>query len=546
LETTALNYPHGINLLANTSELAIGVVLAPITWLFGPVATLNVALTLAPALSALAMFVLLLRWVSWAPAAFFGGLFYGFSPFILVSLTNAHLMLAMAVVPPLLVLCLDELLFRQRWNPIVTGLAIALLLTLQFFIGTEMLLIIVVSMVISILLIVVYGVLHNRNAVRSHSQYALNAGAVAAVTTVVLLAFPTEFALHGPAHYVGAIWPGVLGVIYRSAGTTLKGFMVTPSAYASDLLMPSRELGGYQGPVLSQQYFGLGVAATLLIGFLVLRRDRRLWFFGLLALVSAALSLSVTRTSWSPWSDLSHLPLLQNIQPGRFVLVAYLAVAAMLALIVDRTWKMVRNTSGRRSAIVSACGPALCATLVAGVAIAPIASYFSQGIPLTSQPVVVPAWFSTIAPHLRSKQVLLVLPAPFSSKTSAIAWQAIDSNDYSLVGVGGPSGVISRAGKERDGQVVLTAVSVDPEQAGFVDRNHVVAVREALRGWGVTVVVIPDQSRLPLYERMPSVTSAKALMTAAIGMRPLRQTGAWVWVDVKNHLSQTSETGQVS
>jgi len=45
---------------------------------------------------------------------------------------------------------------------------------------------------------------------------------------------------------------------------------------------------------------------------------------------------------------------------------------------------------------------------------------------------------------------------------------------------------------------------------------------------------------------MPSVTSAKALMTAAIGMRPLRQTGAWVWVDVKNHLSQTSETGQVS
>ena len=98
--TTALHYPGGVNLLANTSVLAIGVVLAPITWLFGPIATLNVALTLAPAISALSMFVLLRRWVSWTPAAFIGGLFYGFSPFILVALSWAHLMLGMAAIPP--------------------------------------------------------------------------------------------------------------------------------------------------------------------------------------------------------------------------------------------------------------------------------------------------------------------------------------------------------------------------------------------------------------------------------------------------------------
>ena len=45
--STAMNYPNGLNLLANTSELAFSLVLAPVTWLFGPVATLNVALTLA-------------------------------------------------------------------------------------------------------------------------------------------------------------------------------------------------------------------------------------------------------------------------------------------------------------------------------------------------------------------------------------------------------------------------------------------------------------------------------------------------------------------
>ncbi|HEV3132733.1 MAG TPA: hypothetical protein VGY51_12295, partial [Acidimicrobiales bacterium] len=58
LYSTALFHPTGVNLLSNTAEVGIGVVLAPVTWLFGPVATLNVALTLSPVLSALAMYVL--------------------------------------------------------------------------------------------------------------------------------------------------------------------------------------------------------------------------------------------------------------------------------------------------------------------------------------------------------------------------------------------------------------------------------------------------------------------------------------------------------
>ena len=47
-----VNVPAGANLLSNTSGTLIGVVLAPVTWLFGPVAATNVALTLAPAFSA--------------------------------------------------------------------------------------------------------------------------------------------------------------------------------------------------------------------------------------------------------------------------------------------------------------------------------------------------------------------------------------------------------------------------------------------------------------------------------------------------------------
>ena len=66
LYSTWLFHPAGINLLDDTSVVALGVVLAPVTWV-GAGGSMNVALTLAPALSALAMFVLLRRWVRGRP-----------------------------------------------------------------------------------------------------------------------------------------------------------------------------------------------------------------------------------------------------------------------------------------------------------------------------------------------------------------------------------------------------------------------------------------------------------------------------------------------
>ena len=106
--STALFHPAGIDLLSNTSVLAIGIVLAPVTWLFGPVATMNVASTIGPALSALAMFWLLRRWVRWTPAAFVGGLVFGFSSFVFVNLAGGHLMTGVLVLVPLIVGCLDD------------------------------------------------------------------------------------------------------------------------------------------------------------------------------------------------------------------------------------------------------------------------------------------------------------------------------------------------------------------------------------------------------------------------------------------------------
>ncbi|HLH29141.1 MAG TPA: hypothetical protein VKW77_09495, partial [Acidimicrobiales bacterium] len=156
--STALFHPTGVNLLANTAVVAVGILLSPVTWLFGPIATFNVALTLAPLLSALSMFVLLLRWVRWAPAAFVGGLLYGFSPFVLIGLTDGHLMLSMAPVPPLIVWCLDELLATQRRSPVGTGLLLAAALAVQFLVGTELLVMVGLTAAVGVGAVVVYAV----------------------------------------------------------------------------------------------------------------------------------------------------------------------------------------------------------------------------------------------------------------------------------------------------------------------------------------------------------------------------------------------------
>jgi hypothetical protein len=108
-------------------------------------------------------------------------------------------------MPPLLVLCLDELLARQRRSPVTGGLLLGLVVTVQFFIGTETLVLVGIAAAIGIVLTLIYGLLHRDVLVRKVRHAALGL-AMAAATAAVLLAYPTWFALAGPAHLSGPIW----------------------------------------------------------------------------------------------------------------------------------------------------------------------------------------------------------------------------------------------------------------------------------------------------------------------------------------------------
>jgi hypothetical protein len=529
LYSTAMSHPGGVNLLANTSELALGVVLAPVTWLFGPVASMNVALTLAPALSALAMFVAARRWVAWSPAAFAAGLLYGFSPLVLVSLSDAHLMLGWAAVPPLVVACIDELLFGRRRGPVAVGIVLGLLFVVQFFVGTEVLLLLgIAGAAAAAVLLLGYGLGH-LDAMRAGARRVGVGLSTATVTAGVLLVYPTWFALSGPAHTSGRVWPTLeLGL----EGTGLSAYL-WPTPVSAGFTLFTHRVGGYQGPTLSGQYVGLGMAAVAVAGLLVWRRDRRLWFFGAMTAISVVLSLGASRSVWLPWQLVSGQPLVQNIIPSRFLVVTYLSLAVMLALVVDHSRSAVRDRLGAEGTDGKAISwvPALAGLAVATVGLGPIAVYLSPTVPMVTRTVRPPTWFSTVAPHLPDHRVLLVFPVPFQVIESAMAWQAVADFPYSMAGGGGPGGVIERAGRDRAGAGAIARASFS--FTGQVLRpGDVAATRRALADWGVTGAVLPDESTLAAYDRVTSVAYTVAFMTAVTGRAPVRQRGSWVWMGV--------------
>ncbi len=547
--STAIGYPNGDSLVF----AAFGIVMAPVTWLFGPVSAVNVVFTVSPVISALAMFALVRRWVSWAPAAFVAGLFYGFSPFVVSNLGEGHVDFVMMAIPPLLVLCLDELLIRQRTRAGIMGIVIGLLLTAQFFVSVEILVLSIVEAGIGIAMVVIYAAIRSPATLRKHAGHAATGGGVAALTTVILLAFPVWLALAGPAHFSGVTHPGV--PLTRFSASIANA--IFPASTLNDLQW-QHIVGAYQGPMLSPQYFGPGVIVVCLAGLLVWWKDRLLWLFGVLSVVTLLMATS-------SGTLIARLPLLKNAFPIHFVSLVYLTVGVVLAVVVDHSRSAFRNRESRSTggsgsisglrAHLSSWSGTLAGIAVAIIAIAPTAAYVAQSIPMTTEAVVLPTWFHAVAPRLPGRSVVLALPAPFttttpgitweardgkrylqaiSMKQAALTWHALTGQEYSTVGAGGLGVGVKHDTGEDQGQNIITKVTFAYGSSPDVTSSDIAAVHRALSDWGVTRVVLPDQPELPSYDQVASVTAMAELISAATGTNPTHVADAWVWRQVND------------
>jgi len=516
-------HPYGVNLPANTSFLALSIPLAPVTWLAGPVTSLNVAATLAPVVGALSARGLLLRWSAWGPAAFVAGLFYGFSPFVIENLALEHVEFATLVVPPLLLLCLDELLIRQRGRAWTWGLALGGLCTVQFFVSSEVLLMCGLATAIGVVYLTVAALVADATTVARRWRHALAGAGVAAGCGVVLLAYPAAYAVAGPRALPHRVWPDV--EYFGSAWRTL----LLPSGPHDRGPNAILETYGYFGshPLLLG-YLGIGMVTTLVVGLAWFHRDARLWFFTAMLVTLEALSLGAAA---GPWRLFDHLPLVANIVPDRLAAVADLCAAVLLGLVVDRARRSGLDWPGRLRGRRPAAG--LVAALgLAALALVPIAVAYR--LPFTTRPVDVPRWFTEVGTRVPTSDVVLTYPFASSGLRAPMTWQATGSLRYSLVGGGTitPDPPTHPTPTERSD--AAATVDLDNLSDGFGPLPTGTAaesarLRLALHDWGVTTVVIPSEAGWPTALRGRSVPVAVATVTAALGAGPVHQADAWVW-----------------
>ena len=514
-----VNVPDGANLLSNTSGTLVGVVLAPVTWAFGPIVSTNVALTLAPALSAWGCFVAIRPLVTWKAGAVSAALVYGYSAAVVSSLLFGHVSVTVLVVPPLLFTTLHEIVIRQRHSVRRDGIVLAVLLVVQFLISPEVL---VVCLMLAVVGLVAVAAVGWRQLV-PRAGHALPALLLGAGLALVVLAYPVWFGLAGPQAVTG-----VLFVIAPLSGVPFSGvlspgqFRAVPNAFG--------RIGGYLGHLgPPPDYLGAGAVAAVVAAVLA-RRRALTWLLVFLSAVTLVLSFGPYLIDgpgwlahvWLPWRDLGNLPVLKEILPDQIAPLITLFLAFLFALGLDAIYVTHRRPGSwlsRRRAPVTAIATAALAL----VAVVPVLATFD--VPLTVSRVGIPPYLRRQAPALPSGTVLLTIPFAVSGSSQPMLWQAVDGMHFRLAGAalktpnaaGGPVG----QGAPGSARRILSDLSIvgEPQPSGTAAQLG--AVRSALVHWHVGQVVIAGDSVDPVY--------ASGFFTKVLGVAPAYTDRAWVF-----------------
>jgi hypothetical protein len=320
--------PSGANLTWTTSIPAVALVLTPVTWLFGPVVSYNVAAVLAPACSAWAGFALC-RWLTGNfTAAVLGGLLYGFSPYELGHVLAGHLCFTVNFVPPLCLLLFGRL--RERSLTRTRFVAFfAALLVIQCLISDE----VFATMTVFAALAWICALVCWPAGRRSELQATLAPLAAAYLTAAIILSPFFYFALANGAIPDQPLFP--------------------PAFFSADLLdfvvpRPLFLIGPHSAEAITSRAFGniqenefyLGLPMLVLVGsFLWTRRAER--FVRVLAvmlalIVVAAIGpvLHVADHSLTPvpWRPVFELPLLKQALPVRLANYGFIVVALIVAM----------------------------------------------------------------------------------------------------------------------------------------------------------------------------------------------------------------------
>ena len=319
------NFPDGVNLMANAAVTGLGIPLAPLTLVLGAHVTFFVVELLGLAGTAAAWYWFLRRRGLVRPAAAVGGWVTGFAP-AMVSHANGHPnFVALFLIPVIL----DRLLrLAEGRRRVRDGIVLGLLVTWQILIGEEPLLLAAMGMLVVGLVLLVHR--------RLDVGRMLPGVAVGAGLSLLLVAVPLWWQFTGRQSYtsiyhlpggndLAALW----GRATRTIGT---------DPWSSAALSMNR----------TEENAFFGVPLWVLAGVIALVLVRRpvVQALALLAVTASWLSLGeevVLRGRPTgipaPWALFDELPVLENVLPTRFAMIAIPAFAGLLAIGIDAAFR---------------------------------------------------------------------------------------------------------------------------------------------------------------------------------------------------------------
>jgi hypothetical protein len=422
LITTAVNAPHGINLMWNTSMLLPGIVLAPVTLLWGPAASLAVLLVLGFAGSAAALYFVLRRWgVSIAGSAV-GGAVYGFSPALLVAAED-HYHLQFAVLPPLIVDAALRLAVG-RGSFLRAGAWLGLLVAAQVFIAEELL---VDTALAAVILLAVLALSRPRQILERLPKAAGGAG-IALVITLLLCGHALLVQFRGPLTETGSPWH--LGHYWIDP----LDFVTAPNAVLLHGHFRHFIVATHQWPVETMGYLGWPLLILVIGAMIVFWGDLRIRIAGVAFLLMEWLGIGNHRivvhgvhypAQLLPWHWLVRIPVLNQVLPNRFPILADGLAAVVLVCALDRVLAAIPE---RRAWRIPAAAAAVALILL------PIVPRPVPAISVLAPPA---GWHSALDKlHLRPGASVLVLPfnADITTRANPMEWQALTGAPISLVG----------------------------------------------------------------------------------------------------------------
>ncbi|MFU8870607.1 hypothetical protein [Micromonospora sp. SL4-19] len=513
LLTDRLNAPDGVNLMANTTVIALGVLLAPVTWAFGAPVTFALLAAGNLAGTAIAWYLLFTRTLhARRLAAGLGAALCGFGPGI-VSQTNAHLHMTAQWLVPVIVWLVVRLLRAadpadrpdgpDHRRMATSALGLAATVTVQIFIGEEVLFLTVVTLLV---MAVAYGPADRALLRRALSTFA-GGLMVAAGLALVVLAYPLWYQFGGPQ----GVSEGMFSPGYYSADLTswsaLSPLSVLGSDASSRLTTGPAEFNTFLGwPLLL-----VTVACVVWLGRrpLVVACVAGALVMGVLSLGPEVVVSGSRTTLPAPYALLAGLPVVDGALPTRFALAVLPLVGTLLTLAVDRA--MAERGRARRL-VPLAVGVSLLSVLPA-----PLPTADRPALP---EFVTAGHWRQCVRPG----GVLVPVPTatpkdPWPMRWATAANAAFGMPEGFFIGPYGRNGSPAMGTYQRPTSALLADVAKQGVPPTIGDEQRRQAVRD-VRFWGASCVALTDDA--------PHAEALRRTLEQLFGPGT-RIADAWTW-----------------